>query len=139
MNTGEATPSTQDLAPKPVPGKTTIAVITTAALAGIAGFAVANTTKGHRSRHNRVCGHLHHRVPTPSAENVAGYAHIAPGSLGLVTAGLTIRLGMVLSGGCMAGHLARLQEGRRRSLLALGGAVVGLGAAFPSRHLGTPT
>lgn len=72
------------------------------------------------------------RVPSPTAENTPADAHIAPVSLALVIAGLAFGLGMVISGGCIAGHLYRLPEGHLRSLPALFGVVVGFGLGFLS-------
>lgn len=72
------------------------------------------------------------RIPTPTAENVPTDAHIAPVSLALVIAGLAFGLGMVISGGCIAGHLYRLPEGHLRSIPALAGVVLGFGLGFLS-------
>ncbi|TLP98025.1 YeeE/YedE family protein [Nesterenkonia salmonea] len=72
------------------------------------------------------------RIPTPSADNVPSDAHIAPVSIALVVAGLAFGVGMVISGGCIAGHLYRLPEGHLRSIPALGGVVVGFGLGFLS-------
>lgn len=72
------------------------------------------------------------RIPTPSADNVPTDAHIAPVSIALVVAGLAFGVGMVISGGCIAGHLYRLPEGHLRSIPALGGVVVGFGLGFLS-------
>ncbi|NDK32157.1 YeeE/YedE family protein [Nesterenkonia haasae] len=70
------------------------------------------------------------RVPTPRGDNIPADAHIAPVSAALVIAGLAFGLGMVLSGGCIAGHLYRLPEGHLRSIPALCGVVVGFGLGF---------
>ena len=72
------------------------------------------------------------RIPTPTADNVPTDAHIAPVSLALVIAGLAFGLGMVISGGCIAGHLYRLPEGHLRSIPALAGVVLGFGLGFLS-------
>lgn len=72
------------------------------------------------------------RIPTPTADNVPTDAHIAPVSLALVIAGLAFGLGMVVSGGCIAGHLYRLPEGHLRSIPALAGVVLGFGVGFLS-------
>lgn len=72
------------------------------------------------------------RIPNPTGENTPTDAHIAPVSLALVIAGLAFGLGMVISGGCIAGHLYRLPEGHLRSVPALAGVVVGFGLGFLS-------
>lgn len=72
------------------------------------------------------------RIPTPGADNAPTDAHIAPVSLALIIAGLAFGLGMVISGGCIAGHLYRLPEGHLRSVPALIGVVVGFGLGFLS-------
>ncbi|TDS85758.1 sulfur transporter [Nesterenkonia aurantiaca] len=72
------------------------------------------------------------RIPTPTTENVPSDAHIAPVSLALVIAGLAFGLGMVISGGCIAGHLYRLPEGHLRSIPALLGVLLGFGLGFLS-------
>ena len=72
------------------------------------------------------------RIPNPTGENTPTDAHIAPVSLALLIAGLTFGLGMVISGGCIAGHLYRLPEGHLRSVPALAGVVVGFGLGFLS-------
>ena len=71
------------------------------------------------------------RLPNPSGE-MPSDAHIAPVSLALVIAGLAFGLGMVISGGCIAGHLYRLPEGHLRSVPALAGVVLGFGLGFLS-------
>lgn len=72
------------------------------------------------------------RIPNPTGENTPTDAHIAPVSLALLIAGLAFGLGMVISGGCIAGHLYRLPEGHLRSVPALAGVVVGFGLGFLS-------
>ncbi|NLS09610.1 YeeE/YedE family protein [Nesterenkonia sp. MY13] len=72
------------------------------------------------------------RLPTPSADNTPTDAHIAPVSIALVIAGLAFGLGMVISGGCIAGHLYRLPQGHLRSIPALAGVVIGFGLGFLS-------
>lgn len=72
------------------------------------------------------------RLPDPTAGSIPSGAHIAPVSLALVVAGLTFGLGMVISGGCIAGHLYRLGEGSLRAIPALIGAIVGFGLGFLS-------
>ncbi|MGC0274080.1 YeeE/YedE family protein [Pseudactinotalea sp. Z1739] len=70
------------------------------------------------------------RMPDPTSGNLPGQAHIGPVSLALVAAGLAFGLGVVISGGCIAGHLYRLGEGSLRALPALAGAVGGFGLGF---------
>ncbi|MCT1607688.1 YeeE/YedE family protein [Nesterenkonia massiliensis] len=72
------------------------------------------------------------RVPNPSSGTTPSDAHIAPVSLALIIAGLAFGLGMVISGGCIAGHLYRLPEGHLRSIPALAGVVLGFGLGFLS-------
>ncbi|GAA1801897.1 YeeE/YedE family protein [Nesterenkonia flava] len=72
------------------------------------------------------------RVPNPDGGTIPSDAHIAPVSIALVVAGLAFGLGMVVSGGCIAGHLYRLPEGHLRSIPALAGVVLGFGAGFLS-------
>lgn len=72
------------------------------------------------------------RQPNPTSGSLPSDAHIAPVSLALVLAGLVFGLGVVISGGCIAGHLYRLGEGSLRSLPALAGALVGFGLGFAS-------
>ncbi len=72
------------------------------------------------------------RIPSPAGDSTPTDAHIAPVSLALVIAGLAFGLGMVISGGCIAGHLYRLPEGHLRSVPALAGVVVGFGVGFLS-------
>lgn len=72
------------------------------------------------------------RLPNPTGGSLPSDAHVAPVSLALVAAGLAFGLGMVISGGCIAGHLYRLPEGHLRSVPALAGVVLGFGAGFLS-------
>ncbi|MGO1316342.1 MAG: YeeE/YedE family protein [Cellulomonadaceae bacterium] len=72
------------------------------------------------------------RLPDPTSGHLPGDAHIGPVSLALVLAGLVFGLGVVLSGGCIAGHLYRLGEGSLRAIPALLGAVAGFGLGFAS-------
>lgn len=72
------------------------------------------------------------RVADPTSSGLPSSAHIGPVSWALVLAGLVFGLGIVISGGCIAGHLYRLGEGSLRSLPALAGAVVGFGLGFLS-------
>lgn len=72
------------------------------------------------------------RIPNPTAGQVPDDAHIAPVSLALVIAGLAFGVGMVISGGCIAGHLYRLPQGHLRSIPALVGVAVGFGLGFLS-------
>lgn len=70
------------------------------------------------------------RLPDPTAGSLPSGAHIGPVSPVLVIAGLVFGLGIVISGGCIAGHLYRLGEGSLRALPALAGAVLGFGLGF---------
>lgn len=70
------------------------------------------------------------RLPDPTAGQLPSDAHIGPVSIALVGAGLAFGLGMVLSHGCIAGHLYRLGEGSLRALPALAGVIVGFGLGF---------
>lgn len=70
------------------------------------------------------------RLPDPTSGTLPGEAHIGPVSLALVVAGLAFGLGVVISGGCIAGHLYRLGEGSLRALPALAGTIVGFGVGF---------
>lgn len=72
------------------------------------------------------------RVSNPTGGTLPSDAHIAPVSLALVIAGLAFGLGMVISGGCIAGHLYRLPEGHLRSIPALAGVAIGFGVGFLS-------
>ncbi len=70
------------------------------------------------------------RLADPTTGQLPSDAHIGPVSIALVVAGLAFGLGVVLSGGCIAGHLYRLGEGNLRALPALLGALVGFGLGF---------
>lgn len=72
------------------------------------------------------------RIPDPSGGTLPSDAHIAPVSLALVLAGLAFGLGLVISGGCIGGHLYRLGEGSLRALPALAGVLLGFGLGFAS-------
>ncbi|MGC5615866.1 YeeE/YedE family protein [Georgenia sp. Z1491] len=70
------------------------------------------------------------RLPDPTSGTLPSGAHIAPVSIALVVAGLVFGAGVVISGGCIAGHLYRLGEGSLRSIPALLGALIGFGLGF---------
>ncbi len=70
------------------------------------------------------------RLPAPVPGSEAPGAHVGPVSLALVVAGVVFGLGVVISGGCIAGHLYRLGEGSLRAIPALAGALVGFGLGF---------
>ncbi|QNG17985.1 YeeE/YedE family protein [Rhodococcus triatomae] len=70
------------------------------------------------------------RLPDPSGGRLPAGAHIAPVGPALVLAGIVFGLGVVISGGCIAGHLYRLGEGSVRAVPALLGALVGFGVGF---------
>lgn len=70
------------------------------------------------------------RVPLPGPGSEAPGAHVGPVSLALVLAGLAFGFGVVLSGGCIGGHLYRLGEGSLRAIPALAGTIVGFGVGF---------
>lgn len=72
------------------------------------------------------------RMADPTTSELPSSAHIGPVSYALVLAGLIFGLGIVISGGCIAGHLYRLGEGSLRSLPSLAGALVGFGLGFLS-------
>lgn len=72
------------------------------------------------------------RLADPTAGRLPGDAHIAPVSIALVIAGLAFGLGVVISGGCIAGHLYRLGEGNLRAIPGLFGAIIGFGLGFLS-------
>ncbi|WP_103501864.1 YeeE/YedE family protein [Streptomyces sp. SM14] len=70
------------------------------------------------------------RQADPVTGRLPTAAHIAPVSVALVVAGLAFGIGIVLSGGCIAGHLYRLGEGSLRALPGLAGVLGGFGAGF---------
>lgn len=70
------------------------------------------------------------RVPVPVPGTAAPGAHVGPVSVVLVIAGLAFGFGIVISGGCIGGHLYRLGEGSLRALPALAGSVIGFGLGF---------
>ncbi len=70
------------------------------------------------------------RLPVPVPGSAAPGAHVGPVSLALVFAGFAFGLGVVISGGCIGGHLYRLGEGSLRAIPALLGALVGFGLGF---------
>lgn len=70
------------------------------------------------------------RLADPSGGQLPSDAHIGPVSLALVLAGLAFGLGVVLSGGCIAGHVYRLGEGNLRAIPGLVGVLVGFGLGF---------
>ncbi len=70
------------------------------------------------------------RLPSPQPGDMAPGAHVGPVSLALVVAGFAFGIGVVISGGCIAGHLYRLGEGSLRALPALAGAILGFGLGF---------
>ncbi len=70
------------------------------------------------------------RLPSPSPGDVAPGAFVGPVSLALVFAGFAFGLGVVISGGCIAGHLYRLGEGSLRAIPALGGSLLGFAFGF---------
>lgn len=72
------------------------------------------------------------RLPDPTGGRLPSEAHIAPVSIALVLAGLAFGLGVVISGGCIAGHLYRLGEGNLRAIPGLLGALLGFGLGFLS-------
>lgn len=69
-------------------------------------------------------------VPDPSQGALPPGAHIGPVTPVLALAGLVFGIGMVLSHGCIGGHLYRLAQGSLRSVIALLGALVGFGAGY---------
>jgi uncharacterized protein len=70
------------------------------------------------------------RLGDPTTGRLPTGAHIAPVSAALVLAGLAFGLGVVVSGGCIAGHLYRLGEGSLRAIPGLVGVLVGFGVGF---------
>lgn len=70
------------------------------------------------------------RISDPTTGTLPQFAHIGPVSLALVIAGVAFGFGVVISGGCIGGHLYRLGEGSLRAIPALIGAVVGFGIGF---------
>lgn len=70
------------------------------------------------------------RLADPTGGQLPSDAHIGPVSIALVAAGLAFGIGVVISGGCIAGHLYRLGEGSLRALPALAGALLGFGLGF---------
>ncbi|MEQ3552820.1 YeeE/YedE family protein [Pseudonocardia nematodicida] len=71
-------------------------------------------------------------VPDPSSGTLPPGAHIGPVTWTTLVAAIAFGLGVVLSGGCIGGHLYRLGEGSVRALPALAGAAVGFGLGFAS-------
>lgn len=72
------------------------------------------------------------RLADPTSGQIPQYAHIGPVSLALVIAGAAFGIGVVISGGCIGGHLYRLGEGSLRAIPALLGALAGFGLGFLS-------
>lgn len=72
------------------------------------------------------------RMADPTGGDLPSNAHIGPVSMALVLAGLAFGIGVVISGGCIGGHLYRLGEGSLRAIPALLGAVLGFGLGFLS-------
>lgn len=70
------------------------------------------------------------RLFDPSGDRLPNAAHIAPVSLILIVAGLVFGLGIVISGGCIAGHLYRLGEGNLRAIPGFFGTMIGFGIGF---------
>lgn len=70
------------------------------------------------------------RVPSPSPGDAAPGAFVGPVGLALVFGGFAFGLGIVISGGCIGGHLYRLGEGSLRAIPALFGALLGFGLGF---------
>lgn len=70
------------------------------------------------------------RLPSPGPGDLGPGAFIGPVSLALVFAGFAFGLGVVISGGCIAGHLYRLGEGSLRAIPALLGSLLGFGFGF---------
>lgn len=72
------------------------------------------------------------RLADPQPGSVGPGAFIGPVGLATVLGGIAFGIGIVVSGGCIAGHLYRLGEGSLRALPALAGTVVGFGVGFLS-------
>lgn len=72
------------------------------------------------------------RMADPSSGRLPTGAHIAPVSLALVFAGIAFGLGVVISQGCIGGHLYRLGEGSMRAIPALIGTLLGFALGFYS-------
>lgn len=70
------------------------------------------------------------RLADPTSGELPSDAHIGPVSIALVAAGIAFGFGVVLSGGCIAGHLYRLGEGNLRAIPGLIGALLGFGLGF---------
>ncbi len=71
---------------------------------------------------------MRNAVPFPSFGSLPPEAHILPVGVTTLLGGLLFGVGMVLAGGCISGSLFRSAEGYVGSWVAIGGAVVGLGA-----------
>ena len=71
-------------------------------------------------------------LPDATGGRLPPEAHVGPVSPALALAALVFGIGVVLSHGCLAGHLYRLGEGSVRSGVALLGALVGFGLGFAS-------
>ncbi|MDR6174463.1 putative membrane protein YedE/YeeE [Nocardioides zeae] len=69
-------------------------------------------------------------VPDPTAGRLPPEAHIGPVTPVLALGGFVFGIGMVLSHGCIAGHLYRITQGAVRSGVALVGTLVGFGLGF---------
>lgn len=91
-----------------------IYAVLTALLVGTLGYALVFVT----------------RIADPTSGTLPQYAHIGPVGPALVIAGLAFGLGVVISGGCIGGHLYRLGEGSLRAIPALVGTMVGFGLGF---------
>lgn len=70
------------------------------------------------------------RLADPTSGTLPSDAHIGPVSIALVAAGVAFGFGVVLSGGCIAGHIYRLGEGNLRAIPGLIGALIGFGIGF---------
>lgn len=69
-------------------------------------------------------------VPDPGAGGLPPGAHIGPAAWTVLLAGAAFGIGVVLSGGCIGGHLYRLGEGSLRAVPALLGTAAGFGLGF---------